>query len=149
MVIEARLVRASFFGGVDTMTIKVKATRMGFYENQRRYADSEFEIKSEKDLGSWMERVTPLPTADTVDLDEVVSDGADEKSEHQLCADEAAILVSLADTMEEKASKARAALKSNSKRELREQVEAMEQQAKEARATADEASSQLDQEVDL
>lgn len=36
------------------MTIKVRAKSDGFYGTRRR-KDAEFEVDSEKDLGSWME----------------------------------------------------------------------------------------------
>lgn len=38
------------------MTIKVRATRRGFYDKLLE-AGEEFEIRSKKDLGSWMEEV--------------------------------------------------------------------------------------------
>lgn len=38
------------------MTIKVRATRRGFYDKLLE-AGEEFEIRSEKDMGSWMEKI--------------------------------------------------------------------------------------------
>lgn len=36
--------------------MKVKATDIGYYANRIRNEGEVFEIKSEKDLGSWMEK---------------------------------------------------------------------------------------------
>ena len=38
------------------MSITVKATQLGFYGTKLRYEGEVFEVASEKELGSWMER---------------------------------------------------------------------------------------------
>jgi len=44
------------------MTIKVKALRQGFFGSSLRRPGDIFEIESEKQLGSWMEKTSePIP----------------------------------------------------------------------------------------
>ena len=43
------------------MPIPVRATALGFYDGGRRRPGDVFEVRSESELGSWMERL-PQPT---------------------------------------------------------------------------------------
>src|SRR4051812_36931543 len=51
-----------------TGTIRVRALRRGFYDNELKEADAVFTIRSKKELGSWMELVSgDAPAADASD----------------------------------------------------------------------------------
>lgn len=41
--------------------IRVRATALGFYDGGRRRVGDEFEVRSESEVGSWMERVPDDP----------------------------------------------------------------------------------------
>ena len=46
------------------MSISVKASQLGFYGTKLRYEGDEFAVASEKELGSWMDRLdAPEPRA--------------------------------------------------------------------------------------
>lgn len=56
-LVEETKVEAAAIAPVKTGPIVVVAKTKGWYANQRRSAGDTFKIKSEKDLGSWMEKI--------------------------------------------------------------------------------------------
>lgn len=53
-----------------TGTIRVRAVRRGFYDNELKEPDVVFTIRSKKELGSWMELVTGDGSASETSVDE-------------------------------------------------------------------------------